>query len=68
MTAASGMEDTVASGKVSTREDQLHRGRRATSVRLIQGWGQFSNQVLLTVLLIAFHHGNSYWCISVHTR
>ena len=32
MTATSGMENAVGSGKVSTREDRLHRGRKVTSV------------------------------------
>lgn len=29
------MENAVGSGKVSTREDRLHRGRKVTSVRII---------------------------------
>lgn len=33
MTATSGMENAVGSGKVSTRDDRLHRGRKVTSVR-----------------------------------
>lgn len=31
MTATSGMENAVGSGKVSTRDDRLHRGRKVTS-------------------------------------
>ena len=58
MTATSGMENAVGSGKISTREDRLHRGRKVTSAFLMQGWGQFFNQVLLILLLIIFHHGS----------
>lgn len=42
MTATSGMENAVGSGKVSTRDDRLHRGRKVTSAFLMQGWGQVS--------------------------
>ncbi|CRG86803.1 putative inorganic phosphate transporter 1-7 [Talaromyces islandicus] len=59
MTATSGMENAVGSGRVSTREDRLHRGRKVTSAFLMQGWGQFLNQVLLILLLLIFHHGSS---------
>ncbi|KAF2225439.1 major facilitator superfamily domain-containing protein [Elsinoe ampelina] len=58
MTATSGMENAVGSGKVSTRDDRLHRGRKVTSAFLMQGWGQFSNQVVLILLLLIFHHGS----------
>lgn len=58
MTATSGMENAVGSGKVSTKEDRLHRGRKVTSAFLMQGWGQFANQVILIVLLLCFHHGS----------
>ncbi|KIX01435.1 uncharacterized protein Z518_09161 [Rhinocladiella mackenziei CBS 650.93] len=58
MTATSGMENAVGSGKVSTREDRLHRGRKVTGAFLMQGWGQFFNQVLLILLLLIFHHGS----------
>jgi MFS family permease len=58
MTATSGMENAVGSGKVSTRDDRLHRGRKVTSAFLMQGWGQFANQVVLIVLLLIFHHGS----------
>ena len=58
MTATSGMENAVGSGKVSTREDRLHRGRKVTSAFLMQGWGQWWNQVLLILLLLIFHHGS----------
>lgn len=58
MTATSGMENAVGSGKVSTKEDRLHRGRKVTSAFLMQGWGQFLNQVILILLLLIFHHGS----------
>lgn len=58
MTATSGMENAVGSGKISTKEDRLHRGRKVTSAFLMQGWGQFFNQVLLILLLLCFHHGS----------
>ncbi|KAI9747587.1 MAG: hypothetical protein M4579_007434 [Chaenotheca gracillima] len=57
MTATSSMENAVGSGKVSTKEDRLHRGRKVTGAFLMQGWGQFWNQVILIVLLLIFHHG-----------
>jgi MFS family permease len=58
MTATAAMENAVGSGKVSTREDRLHRGRKVTTAFLMQGWGQFFNQVLLILLLLIFHHGS----------
>ena len=58
MTATSGMENAIGSGKISTRDDRLHRGRKVTSAFLMQGWGQFFNQVLLILLLLIFHHGS----------
>ncbi|ORY09429.1 MFS phosphate transporter [Clohesyomyces aquaticus] len=58
MTATSGMENAVGSGKVSTKQDRLHRGRKVTSAFLMQGWGQFANQVILILLLLVFHHGS----------
>ena len=57
MTATAGMENAVGSGKISTKQDRLHRGRKVTSAFLMQGWGQFFNQALLLVLLLIFHHG-----------
>ena len=58
MTATSGMENAVGSGKISTREDRLHRGRKVTSAFLMQGWGQFLNQALLIILLLIFNSGS----------
>lgn len=57
MTATSGMENAVGSGKISTKDDRLHRGRKVTSAFLMQGWGQFFNQAILILLLLIFHHG-----------
>ena len=58
MTATSGMENAVGSGKISTREDRLHRGRKVTSAFLMQGWGQFLNQAILILLLLIFNSGS----------
>jgi MFS family permease len=58
MTATAAMENATGSGKVSTKEDRLHRGRKVTMAFLMQGWGQFFNQSLLIVLLLVFHHGS----------
>ncbi|GIZ40158.1 hypothetical protein CKM354_000351000 [Cercospora kikuchii] len=59
MTATSGMENAVGAGKISTRDDRLHRGRKVTSAFLMQGWGQWFNQVILILLLLIFHGGKS---------
>ncbi|KAK4989926.1 hypothetical protein LTR50_002837 [Elasticomyces elasticus] len=59
MTATSGMENAVGSGKVSTKDDRLHRGRNVTSAFLMQGWGQLLNQLVLILILLLFHHGSS---------
>ena len=53
------MENAVGSGKISTKDDRLHRGRKVTSAFLMQGWGQFFNQAILILLLLVFHHGRS---------
>ncbi|KAK7951522.1 major facilitator superfamily domain-containing protein [Apiospora aurea] len=57
ITATSSMENAVSSGKLSTRDDRLHRGRKVTMAFLMQGWGQFFNQVILIVLLVIFNRG-----------
>jgi MFS family permease len=59
MTATSGMENAVGSGKVSLREDRLHRGRKVTSAFLMQGWGQLLNQVILIVILLISNRGGN---------
>ncbi|KAJ5235673.1 uncharacterized protein N7469_004841 [Penicillium citrinum] len=58
MTATIGMENGYGSGKVTTSQDRLHRGRSVVSAFLMQGWGQFANQALLILLLLIFHHGS----------
>ncbi|KAH7017831.1 major facilitator superfamily domain-containing protein [Ilyonectria destructans] len=58
ITATSSLEGASTGGKISTREDRLHRGRRVTTAFLMQGWGQFVNQVVLIVLLVIFNKGN----------
>lgn len=58
ITATSSMENAVGAGKLSTREDRLHRGRKVTMAFLMQGWGQLVNQGLLMILLLIFHHGS----------
>lgn len=58
MTATAAMENSVGAGKISTREDRLHRGRKVTSAFLMQGWGQFFNQALLIILLLIFNSGS----------
>jgi len=58
MTATIGMENGVTSGKLSTRNDRLHRGRSVINAFLMQGWGQLANQVILIILLLIFHHGD----------
>jgi MFS family permease len=58
MTATAAMENSTGSGKVSTKEDRLHRGRKVTTAFLMQGWGQFFNQAILIILLLIFHHGS----------
>ncbi|KUI68014.1 hypothetical protein VM1G_02595 [Cytospora mali] len=67
MTATSSMENSVGAGKLSTREDRLHRGRKVTSAFLMQGWGQLANQVILIILLLIFHHGQGDPPYSVHS-
>ncbi|KAI0879358.1 major facilitator superfamily domain-containing protein [Hypoxylon argillaceum] len=57
ITATSSMENAVTAGKLSTREDRLHRGRKVTLAFLMQGWGQFFNQIALTILLVIFNRG-----------
>src|ERR1700753_3568503 len=52
------MENAVGSGKISTKADRLHRGRKVTSAFLMQGWGQFFNQVIVILSLLVFHHGS----------
>ncbi|ANB13984.1 phosphate transporter PHO84 [Sugiyamaella lignohabitans] len=57
MTATSGMERGTRSVFTSA-DDRLHRGRKVLQAFLMQGWGQFFNQVILILLLLIFHHGS----------
>jgi hypothetical protein len=59
MTATAAMENATGAGKISTKEDRLHRGRKVTMAFLMQGWGQFFNQVIVIILLLIFHHKGS---------
>lgn len=59
MTATAAMENATGSSRVSTKEDRLHRGRKVTTAFLMQGWGQFFNQVILILLLLIFHHSGN---------
>lgn len=59
MTATAAMENATGSGRVSTKEDRLHRGRKVTTAFLMQGWGQFFNQAILIILLLIFHHSGN---------
>jgi MFS family permease len=52
------MENSAAAGRISAREDRLHRGRKVTLTFLMQGWGQLINQIVLVLLLLIFNHGN----------
>jgi MFS family permease len=58
MTATAAMENSTAAGRVSARGDRLHRGRKVTLAFLMQGWGQFVNQIVLVLLLLTFNSGN----------
>ncbi|CEI65097.1 hypothetical protein FVEN_g9281 [Fusarium venenatum] len=59
ITATSSLEGVSSGGRISTREDRLHRGRRVTTAFLMQGWGQFVNQVVLIALLAIFNNGKT---------
>ncbi|KAJ5812217.1 hypothetical protein N7474_008518 [Penicillium riverlandense] len=59
MTATIGMEKGYSTGRVTTNEDRLHRGRSVVGAFLMQGWGQFFNQVILIIFFLIFHHGDS---------
>ncbi|OOF92571.1 hypothetical protein ASPCADRAFT_509501 [Aspergillus carbonarius ITEM 5010] len=64
MTATSGMENAVGSGKLSTRADRLHRGSKVVGVFSMQGWGQVLNQGILMILLLIFNAGSGQEPIS----
>lgn len=58
MTATSGMERAGTLSRYEQEQDRLHRGRRVVSAFLMQGWGQFFNQVILILCILIFHHGS----------
>lgn len=55
MTSTRAMEGN-SNRYASTTGDRLHRGRNVLLAFLMQGWGQFVNQVLLILLLLIFHN------------
>jgi hypothetical protein len=54
MTSTRSMEGS-GGGKNASTADKLHRGRNVQLAFLMQGWGQFFNQVVLIILLLIFH-------------
>lgn len=67
MTATTVIENATIAGRVCSREDRLHRGRKVTMAFLMQGWGQFLNQAILILLLLVFHRGDANGPYSVTT-
>ena len=55
MTSTRAMEGSGDRYATSTG-DRLHRGRNVLMAFLMQGWGQFFNQVILILLLLVFHN------------
>lgn len=63
MTSTRAMEVTASPfDPVASTGDRLHRGRNVLLAFLMQGWGQFADQVILILMLLITHHGN----LSVH--
>lgn len=58
MTSCRSMEGS-GSGYHASTGDKLHRGRNVQLSFLMQGWGQLYNQVILILLLLAFHSGSA---------
>jgi MFS family permease len=55
MTSTRAMEGTGQGPSLSAGiEDRMHRGRSVSLTFLMQGWGQFANQLVLILLLLAF--------------
>lgn len=54
MTSTRAME--ASSGAGAGASDRMHRGRKVALAFLMQGWGQFANQAVLIVALLAFHN------------
>lgn len=59
MTVTMGMENGAGSGKVSSRYDRLHRGRKVVGAFLMQGWGVIFNQAIIMILLVIFNSGST---------
>lgn len=55
MTSTRAMEGSGDRYATSTG-DRMHRGRNVLLAFLMQGWGQFFNQVILILLLLVFHN------------
>mgnify|MGYP002716174148 FL=1 len=55
MTSTRAMEGSGDRYAASTG-DRMHRGRNVLLAFLMQGWGQFFNQVMLILLLLVFHN------------
>ncbi|WFC99056.1 hypothetical protein MYAM1_001792 [Malassezia yamatoensis] len=55
MTSTRAMEGSGDRYATSTG-DRMHRGRNVLLAFLMQGWGQFFNQVVLILLLLVFHN------------
>lgn len=59
MTSTRAMETTSSPfDPAASTGDRMHRGRNVGLAFLMQGWGQFFNQVVLILLLLIFHGGN----------
>lgn len=54
MTSTTAMEGIH--GQATARNDRLHRGRSVALAFLMQGWGQFANQIALIIIMLIFNH------------
>ncbi|KIW94511.1 uncharacterized protein Z519_04487 [Cladophialophora bantiana CBS 173.52] len=54
MTSSTAMEGIH--GRATSRHDRLHRGRSVALAFLMQGWGQFGNQLVLILVMLIFNH------------
>jgi len=52
-----GTQMITNTNSASRTADRRHRGRTVSLAFLMQGWGQFANQVVLILLLLIFHSG-----------
>jgi len=55
MTSTRAME-VQASRYTTSSDDRMHRGRNVLLAFLMQGWGQFFNQVILILLVLIFNN------------